>query len=1155
MTSASARWLRVLVSLSIALVACEPQTPTAVAMSEKAAALLNAGAGLMGEFEFEKASEAFGGVLAIDANNPYARLDAAIALMNQTQDGSQARAIELFKPLCADPIVGDRANYCIALNNLYLGEVESARVLLEKLSVTHTDDAFVAYYLGQALELSGDLAGARSQYTRAAQLDGYLRSAVLGIQRILARGGESEAAAAQLALFDRLALNPRSTLAQFKYTRMGPLAEVVLPPSVSSGNASESSSAGAFFAPSVQLKVEGLPAGWSAVGCASTVDLNGDGKSEFIWQVSVPSEGSRFLPMFGVEANGATHWRADPEHPIAQVKGVSKFWWSDLNNDGRIDAVVSPMRKSMRDDDEANQPLYWLEQRSDGSWTSRSFGQVSSVGDYVLALADFDHDGDVDVLMSAQGKEGGARILYNTLGPEWAAVELPSAPKIAGAVVLDVDLDGDLDIVAYGYPIQMPGVTSVLINDRLWEWRRDSVKYASLESARITHTAAWIDPDSGLPMLATVERNYDHGTGPYGDICVWKIAPEGQRRLAKKYFGLARWIAVADATGDGTMDLLVGGQFLDRPFSWIRSPNISAVLFNSGCDVLEEIECTHQPCYSEHEPFMLSGTGLVLASEAFHVALPGPGRGPVATIAFSGRTDPAQQMRTNSSGVGTTALARIGQRWSSMRQLPWNTNSGQSTDPCMVGLGGESAGDGEIAVLSIAWPDGVLQTQRNLGEGKHTVVETQRQISSCPVVFAWDGTHMQFITDCLGVGGVGYLATVERDSANRIRPIYAPPRPWERVAIPAESLAVRNGLFEIALSEPMEEMTALDSAVLTAIDLPDGWQLSFDERMGISDPQPTGKPIYWRESMVPSKAFVAHGSDAPIDQLEQTVARDGLAVNPGVIDSRFIGRTESPFTLELTFAREITSGNGDPVILMDGWIEYPYCQTNFAMWQAGAALSPPTFEALDPNTGVWKLLVREFGYPAGMPREAAFPLERSAIPVGCKSIRVTTNHEIYIDRCRMVYSEDCPLAVTQQARLQSATVADSGFARRIPATQRRPDYDYEARIPLWDCRKQAGMYTQTGVNCSALIESVDDAVAVFGGGEEIRLYFEPPPSVQAGMTRWYSLDLNGWCKDMDFLTGDGATIDPLPMRATSLTPSPLRDSLHEKFNTRYEAGR
>ena len=60
-------------------------------------------------------------------------------------------------------------------------------------------------------------------------------------------------------------------------------------------------------------------------------------------------------------------------------------------------------------------------------------------------------------------------------------------------------------------------------------------------------------------------------------------------------------------------------------------------------------------------------------------------------------------------------------------------------------------------------------------------------------------------------------------------------------------------------------------------------------------------------------------------------------------------------------------------LVMDGWIEYPYCQTMFAAWQAGAAFRAPSLQARTTD-GTWVMVAEQFGYPAGMPRRALFPV-------------------------------------------------------------------------------------------------------------------------------------------------------------------------------------
>jgi hypothetical protein len=130
--------------------------------------------------------------------------------------------------------------------------------------------------------------------------------------------------------------------------------------------------------------------------------------------------------------------------------------------------------------------------------------------------------------------------------------------------------------------------------------------------------------------------------------------------------------------------------------------------------------------------------------------------------------------------------------------------------------------------------------------------------------------------------------------------------------------------------------------------------------------------------------------------------------------------------------------------------------------------------------------------------------------------------------------------------LSDAHIAEVGFARRTTHPQRRPDYDYERRAPVWDTRHLKGDYSQFGP-ALALVSRLDDALAVFGPGEEVHLEFDDTlPPISRDRNRAFVLELHGWCKDMDLYTRDGQTVGPLPTRgrATSDTARQQREVLH-----------
>jgi hypothetical protein len=519
---------------------------------------------------------------------------------------------------------------------------------------------------------------------------------------------------------------------------------------------------------------------------------------------------------------------------------------------------------------------------------------------------------------------------------------------------------------------------------------------------------------------------------------------------------------------------------------------------------------------------------------------PGPGRDGFASIALSGLNDKAKSMRSNASAIGARLTARIGSRWVVAAPLGADSGPGQSLQPLAIGLGG----DPWIDFVSIDWPDGVLQSEvhgvapdpasppRDFSAGRlERIAELQRQTSSCPVLFAWDGEKYAFVSDLLGVGGMGYLLAPGE---------YSPPRPWENFLLPADLLRPRGGVYALKLTEPMEEACYLDEVRLVAYDLPPGWSLALDERMSVAGPEPTGEPRFYRGELLPAAARSDRGEDVT----ELVAAADLRAAPAGDHDPHFIGRLRESNVITLEFDRPLDAHPGIPLLLADGWIEYPYSQTMFAAWQARAAYDAPTVEAAAPG-GPWTVVLDRFGYPAGMPRRMSVALP--GLPRGATTLRITTNQEIYWDRLAVVYAEPDPGARRQELRLADALLERPGFPLRTTGPQAQPRYDFDRRSPVWDARRQRGEYTAFGP-ATDLVAHADGALAIFGPGEGVHLEFaEPPAPPPPGWSRLFVLESRGWCKDMDLFTRDGDTLAPLPG-----TRDAEAESLHARHNTRPE---
>ena len=213
-------------------------------------------------------------------------------------------------------------------------------------------------------------------------------------------------------------------------------------------------------------------------------------------------------------------------------------------------------------------------------------------------------------------------------------------------------------------------------------------------------------------------------------------------------------------------------------------------------------------------------------------------------------------------------------------------------------------------------------------------------------------------------------------------------------------------------------------------------------------------------------------------------------------------------------------------------------------------MESPTLEALDGD-GNWVELAASFGYPGGMPRQMALPLEIEKLPKGTRSLRLRTNLEVYWDRLTVIWGEECEGCVRRELTLVQAELRESGFMVRQLKDQFRPHFEYTTRAGYPEISDPIGFYTRFG-NVSELVGVADDAVAIFGPGEEIHLEFEESGVVlPEGFSRRLVLETVGWCKDMDLYTGRGSTVEPLP---TTGRPIEARERLHRKYNTRYQRG-
>lgn len=141
------------------------------------------------------------------------------------------------------------------------------------------------------------------------------------------------------------------------------------------------------------------------------------------------------------------------EHTVNPTPGSpDRNWLADVNGDGRLDAVVGFEAISKPG------KLAWYEQAGTATetWTEHVIANV--VGPMSLDVGDLDNDGDVDVVVGEHNLKDQAsaktHVFENTdgKGGSWRQHLVSTGDEHHdGARLVDIDNDGDLDIISIGW--------------------------------------------------------------------------------------------------------------------------------------------------------------------------------------------------------------------------------------------------------------------------------------------------------------------------------------------------------------------------------------------------------------------------------------------------------------------------------------------------------------------------------------------------------------------------------------------------------------------------------------------------------------------------------------------------------------------------------
>ena len=220
---------------------------------------------------------------------------------------------------------------------------------------------------------------------------------------------------------------------------------------------------------------------------------------------------------------------------------------ADLDGDGLPDVLVCD---ALRD------RVSWIRQFPRGSYTETVVASVHAPA-HVTAI-DIDGDGDLDlvvaglgVLMPSNNRTGSVIVLENDGHQRFTPhVVADRIARVADAEAGDLDGDGDLDIAIAGFGYD-DGETAWLENKGGWRFEPHSLLKLS---GTINTAIADINGDGRPDIVALVSQEWEE---------IWAFVNEGTGRFAPRMlwgstnpdFG-SSWLSLTDLDRDGDVDLV-----------------------------------------------------------------------------------------------------------------------------------------------------------------------------------------------------------------------------------------------------------------------------------------------------------------------------------------------------------------------------------------------------------------------------------------------------------------------------------------------------------------------------------------------------------------------------------------------------------------------
>jgi tetratricopeptide (TPR) repeat protein len=424
------------------------------------------------------------------------------------------------------------------------------------------------------------------------------------------------------------------------------------------------------------------------------------------------------------------------------------------------------------------------------------------------------------------------------------------------------------------------------------------------------------------------------------------------------------------------------------------------------------------------------------------------------------------------------------------------------------GLGSQDRTD----VARILWPNGTLRAEFAMKADTQVVTE-QRLKGSCPFLFAFNGSRMEFVKDAVPWGSAIGLRINNIGTA-----AIAATEEWYKIG--RDQLAPHDGYYDLRITGELWETYYYDYLSLMAVDHPAGTGILTDERFVV----PAVKPRIITIGAV-------HKIDRATDDTGEDVTGTLRELDGKYLDTfgrgQYQGVTRDHY-VELDLGKDLPAG--EPVYLIaKGWLHPSDSSVNVAISQGGREQGHPLSLEVPDTHGKWVVALPNLGFPAGRNKTCVIDITHVFRPGTPHLIRLKTNLEVYwdsIEWAQALPGESLKIATLTPA---SADLHYRGYSivnQANPSSPELPDYNRLATtVQPW--RDLEGYYTRYG-DVRELVTTTDDRYVIMNAGDELSLRFPELPPPAPGWVRDFVIAGDGWIKDGDYNSTYSSTVLPLP---------------------------